>query len=150
MVFFSEAELEIVTRLLIAVALGALVGYEREVTHRPAGLRTHMLVALGAALFTSVSVMFFQDDPARIAAGIVTGIGFIGAGSIIAMRGQIQGVTTAATLWVVASIGLGVGLGQYLIAVVAAIVVFAILQLRKFEKQIAPSAKGRKGKDAFD
>lgn len=93
-----------------------------------------MLVSLGAALFTISSITFFGDDPARIAAGVVAGIGFIGAGSIIAMRGHIQGVTTAASLWAVAAIGLTVGLGAYAIAVVSAVIVFVILQIKRIEK----------------
>jgi putative Mg2+ transporter-C (MgtC) family protein len=132
--FLFAFDPEIIIRLFIAVILGALVGIEREMTHRPAGLRTHMLVSLGAALFTITSVEFFDIDPARIAAGIVAGIGFIGAGSIIALRGHVQGITTAASLWAVAAIGLSVGVGAYIIAIVSAIFVFIILQIRQVEK----------------
>ncbi len=127
-------DIEMIARLLLAVVLGILVGVEREIVHKPAGLRTHALVSLGACLFTVVSIDYFDVDPARIAAGIVTGIGFIGAGSIIAEKGHVQGVTTAASLWCVASIGLAVGVGAYVLAVVSSALVFGILWLRKAEK----------------
>ena len=96
-----------------------------------------MLVSLGAAIFTIISVSF-AADPVRIAAAIVTGIGFLGAGSIISTRGQMHGITTAATLWIVASIGLCVGVGQYWIAVIGTILVFIILQIKKVEEKITP------------
>jgi len=127
-------DIEMIARLLLAVVLGILVGVEREIVHKPAGLRTHALVSLGACLFTVVSIDYFDVDPARIAAGIVTGIGFIGAGSIIAEKGHVQGVTTAASLWCVAAIGLAVGVGAYVLAVVSSALVFGVLWLRKAEK----------------
>jgi putative Mg2+ transporter-C (MgtC) family protein len=128
--------MEMVIKLLIALALGALVGLEREWRRKPAGLRTHMLVSLGACLFTIVSVNSFGADPARIAAGIVTGIGFIGAGSVIGSRMHVKGLTTAATLWVVAAIGLAVGVEVYVPAFVTAALVFLVLQLRKLEEEL--------------
>ncbi len=127
-------DIEMVVRLLLAVVLGILVGIEREVSHRPAGLRTHALVSLGACLFTVISISYFDIDPARIAAGIVAGIGFIGAGSIIATKGQVQGITTAASLWCVAAIGLAVGVGAYVLAVVSAVLVFGILWLKRAKR----------------
>ncbi|MGB7534001.1 MAG: MgtC/SapB family protein [Halobacteriota archaeon] len=123
-----------IARLLLAVVLGILVGTEREMVHKPAGLRTHALVSLGACLFTVVSIDYFDVDPARIAAGIVTGIGFIGAGSIIAEKGHVHGVTTAASLWCVAAIGLAVGVGAYVLAVVSSALVFGVLWLSKAKK----------------
>ena len=96
-----------------------------------------MLVSLGAAIFTIISVSF-STDQTRIAAAIVTGIGFLGAGSIISTRGHMHGVTTAATLWIVASIGLCVGVGQYWIAIIGTILVFVILQIKKVEEKIMP------------
>ncbi len=137
MVFaLDPVSLEIILRLVLATILGAVVGIEREMTRRPAGLRTHMLVSLGSALFTTLSIFYFQIDPARIAAAIVTGIGFIGAGSVIASRGEVHGITTAASLWTVAGVGLAAGVGAYMIAAVVAILVFVILQVKKFEKKI--------------
>ena len=132
---FESFDIEILFRILLAIGLGALVGFERELKHRPAGLRTHMLVSLGSAIF-AVTSLSFDIEPARIAAGIVAGIGFLGAGSIIAHRGQVKGITSAATLWVVAGIGLAVGIGEYYIAIISGIAVFAILRFEKIEKKI--------------
>ena len=134
-------DIQVLYQLLLSVALGALIGFERELKRRPAGLRTHMLVSLGATIFTIISLSF-DIEPARVAAGIVTGIGFLGAGSIIAQRGHIRGITSAATLWAVAGIGLAVGVEEYLISIVGAIMIFAILQLRRLEK-----FSGEKGYD---
>jgi putative Mg2+ transporter-C (MgtC) family protein len=120
-------------KLLISLLLGAMVGLEREWRKKPAGLRTHMLVSMGACLFTIVSISSFGADPARVASGIVTGIGFIGAGTIMASKAHIKGVTTAATLWIVAAIGLAVGAELYVPAVIASIFVFLVLQLRRLE-----------------
>ena len=135
-------DLQTLFQLLLSVALGALIGFERELKRRPAGLRTHMLVSLGATIFTVVSLAF-DIEPARVAAGIVAGIGFIGAGSIIAQRGHVRGITSAATLWAVAGIGLAVGIGEHLLAIVGAIMIFAILQLGRLEK-----FTGEKGYDS--
>jgi putative Mg2+ transporter-C (MgtC) family protein len=126
----------IVLKLVVALLLGALVGLEREWKRKPAGLRTHMLVSMGACMFTVVSMTSFNTDPARVASGIVTGIGFIGAGSIIGSRGHIHGITTAATLWIVAAIGLAVGAEMYVLAFAASILVFIVLQLRRLEVYI--------------
>ncbi len=133
-----------VIRLLIAVALGGVIGFDRELKHAPAGLRTHTLVSLGAAIFTMVS-MTFVNDPSKIAASIVTGIGFLGAGSIISTRLRTHGLTTAASLWMVASIGLAVGVGQYWMAVIGTVLVFAILQIKKVEEKL-----GTESKSSFD
>lgn len=130
---FGSFDWGILLKLLVAVGLGALIGFERELKHRPAGLRTHMLVCLGSSIFTITSLTF-DVEPARIAAGIVAGIGFLGAGNIIAHKGHVRGITSAATLWVVAGIGLSVGLGEIIIAIVSSIFVFGILQLRRLEK----------------
>lgn len=121
-------------RLLIAVALGALVGFEREWAKKPAGLRTHILVSTGACLFTITSIHYFQMDPARIASHIVEGVGFIGAGTIIATKAKVKGITTAASLWAVAAIGLSIGAGSYLLGFFTAFLIFIVLQLGKVEK----------------
>jgi putative Mg2+ transporter-C (MgtC) family protein len=119
---------DVLLRLAVAAALGGLIGIEREIREREAGLRTHMLVSVGSALFTIVSAYGFTEffrvggiraDPARIAAQIVTGIGFLGAGAIIRMGISVRGLTTAASLWVVAAIGLAAGAGYYSGAVIA-------------------------------
>jgi putative Mg2+ transporter-C (MgtC) family protein len=120
---------EALLRLALAAVLGGLIGVERELRERGAGLRTHLLVALGSALFTIVSAYGFhaflasgesvvRADPTRIAAQIVTGIGFLGAGAIIRQGLSVRGLTTAATLWVVAAIGMAVGAGYYSGAVI--------------------------------
>ena len=118
-------------RLLLAAVLGGIIGYQRERTGKPAGLRTHMLICIGATIFTLVSIYAFGDgvDPSRVAAGVVTGIGFIGAGAIIfrSSDGYIAGLTTAATIWVAAGIGVAVGSGLYVVAVVATAIVLIIL-----------------------
>lgn len=127
---------QLVLRLLLAAALGSLIGAERERLVWAAGLRTHMLVSVGACLFMIVSAFAFFDilgthnvvlDPSRIAAQVVSGIGFLGAGSIL-LRGEVvRGLTTAASLWTVAAIGLAVGGGLYVEAVAATVIILVIL-----------------------
>lgn len=129
-----SSDLEMVLRLLLAVGLGALVGLEREYAKKAAGLRTHLLVCIGAALFTIASIYGFGEgsDAARVAAGVVAGIGFIGAGTIISMGGGLlAGLTTAASIWAVAAIGLAAGAGLYIPATVATVLIIIILKLPK-------------------
>jgi len=115
-------------RLLLAAFLGGVIGLERELKHRPAGLRTNMFICFGAAMFTLLSVALSQGpDPTRIASQIIPGIGFIGAGSILHARGLVSGLTTAATLFVVASVGMAVGAGLYVTAIFATLVVLLVL-----------------------
>jgi putative Mg2+ transporter-C (MgtC) family protein len=130
------AEIELILRLLLALGLGALVGFEREYHDRPAGVRTHILVCMGAAIFMIISLNVPAADPSRIAAGVVTGIGFLGAGAIFRSKDHVQGLTTAADLWVIAGIGLAIGLGYYLTAIVSAIIVFVILFLGRRVKSL--------------
>ena len=125
-------ELEMVLRLLLATALGASIGYQRERAGKPAGLRTHILICAGAALFTIASLYGFgaAADPARVAAGIVAGIGFLGAGAIMRTgEGIVAGLTTAATIWAVAAIGLAAGAGLYLVSAVTTAVILVVLFL---------------------
>ena len=121
--------------LLLAVALGAIVGIEREKSHKPAGLRTHMLVSLGACLFTMMSTSF-GAQPAQVAGGIVAGIGFIGAGTIWAEKDKVQGITTAASLWATAAIGLTVGISDYPLAAAVTALVVLILVLNIVLKKL--------------
>ncbi len=124
-------------RLCLAVLLGGLIGFEREVHNRPAGFRTHILVCVGSALIMMVSAYGFltgdfkgmdiEVDPGRIAAQVITGIGFLGAGTIIQHRGNIQGLTTAAGIWVVSGIGLAVGIGYYVAAIFSTLIVIISL-----------------------
>lgn len=134
----------VLLRLGIAAGLGAAIGIERELRDREAGLRTHMLVALGAALFTVVSAYGFADvlgrgdpnvverlDPSRIAAQVVSGIGFLGAGAIIRQGLSVRGLTTAASLWIVAAIGMAAGAGMYAAASIGTVIVlFSLGPLR--------------------
>lgn len=126
-----ENELEMVIRLVVAAVLGALVGLQRESAGKSAGIRTLALISLGAALFTVVSIFAFDAaDPARIAANVVTGIGFLGAGTIMRRgEGIIEGMTTAATIWAVAAVGIAAGSGMYLISVATAILILVLLVL---------------------
>ena len=117
-------------RLLEALVLGALIGYERERAGKPAGVRTHGMVALGAALFTVTALTGFgpSSDPARVAAQVVSGIGFLGAGAILQQRGSVHGLTTAASLWVTAAIGVAVGVGMFVMSLETAVLVFLLLR----------------------
>lgn len=122
----------VILRILLAVALGAVIGYQREREGKPAGLRTHTLICLGASLFTVASLYGFgiTSDPSRVAAGIVAGIGFLGAGAIMHREGDIvEGLTTAATIWAVAAIGLAAGAGLYVVSAVATAVILGVLYL---------------------
>ena len=124
---------EMTLRILLAFMLGALLGWERERAGRPAGLRTFMMVTAGSAAFTLISIYGFRDtatvgDPARVAAQIVTGIGFLGAGTIWRTTSTVRGLTTAAGIWFAAAVGMMAGAGMYVIAVVTAILGFICLQ----------------------
>jgi putative Mg2+ transporter-C (MgtC) family protein len=127
-------EQQIIIRLVVAAVLGSAVGIERERLNWVAGLRTHMLVCVGAALLMIVSTFGFMDvlsyervglDPSRVAAQVVSGIGFLGAGTIVLRRKVVHGLTTAASLWTVAAVGLAVGSGLYVAAVTATVLVLA-------------------------
>lgn len=136
-------ENELVIRLFLSVALGALIGLEREFTQKSAGLRTHILVTLGATIFTLVSLSdFYQGihlpfsldednriirDPSRVAAQIIAGIGFIGGGAVLRYGNTVRGLTTAASLWTMASIGMLVGIGHYYLATVSTLMIFLVL-----------------------
>lgn len=144
-----DAALQEVIRLVVAAALGAAIGWEREWGDRAAGLRTHALVAMGAALIMLVSSYGFVDvvtadrtvalDPSRIAAQVVSGIGFLGAGTIIVRRSAVRGLTTAASIWVVAGIGLACGAGLFAAAIATTVLGLGILGgLKPVERRIFP------------
>jgi len=124
---------EILLRLILAVVFGGFIGLEREIVHRPAGIRTHMLVSLGSALFVLVMIEDFPNEVARIIAGIATGIGFLGAGTIFKSKSEVHGLTTAASIWAVAGVGIAVGLGYYTMSVIAVVLVLIVLHLNKAE-----------------
>src|SRR5215467_16234648 len=121
-----------ILRLIVAAILGGIIGLERELRHKAAGLRTNMFICFGSAMFTILSDVLAQEhtgDHTRIAAQIIPGIGFIGAGSILHAKGSVTGLTTAATLFVVASIGMACGGGLYLLAIFASMLLFLALHL---------------------
>ncbi len=125
-------QIDLSIRLTVGLILGAIIGLERELHRQPAGFRTHSLVALGASLFAIISGYGFGGagaDPTRIAAQIVSGIGFLGAGTILHYRGHIRGLTTAASLWSVAAVGTATGTGLYVLAIVGTLLILAILSL---------------------
>jgi putative Mg2+ transporter-C (MgtC) family protein len=153
---------ELLLRLALAAALGGAIGAERELRDREAGFRTHLLVAVGAALFTIVSAYAWSDwafstqrgivfDPTRIAAQIVTGIGFLGAGAIIRQGLSVRGLTTAATLWVVAAIGMAAGTGYYGAAVLAtALVLVSLWPLRLLAHRVFSGLRAEEGRLSVD
>ncbi len=134
-------QLAIVGRLAFAAALGAFIGLERELRGYPAGVRTVALVALGSALFTDVSQLMGGDD--RVAAGIVTGIGFLGAGVIFREGYTVRGITTAATIWSAAAIGMAIGRELYLVAGLGAVLVFILLEARPVVRRLDGLTGGR-------
>ncbi len=149
---FSTYNIDLFLRVFSAICLGFIIGFEREITNKYAGLRTHILVCLGACVFTIISIYGFPElvnwqisgynptgvrDTARVAAQVVTGIGFIGAGTVLRNGPTVFGLTTAATLFMAASIGMACGAGMYGLAVVATILSVAVLTLiRVFERQV--------------
>jgi len=125
-------QIELTVRLVVALLLGAVIGWERELQRMPAGFRTHALVALGAAIFTVVSAFAFTgplSDPTRIAAQIVSGVGFLGGGAILHYGGTVRGLATAASLWAVAAVGMAAGAGLFVVATVSAVLVIVALEV---------------------
>ncbi len=122
-------EIQIIGRLLLALACSAVIGFERESAQKDAGFRTHILVGVGAAIFTIVSIIGFDGDPSRVAAQIVTGVGFLGAGAIFKEGATVKGLTTAAGLWVVAAVGMAAGSGSITVAISGTILVVVVLIL---------------------
>lgn len=128
-------QLELTARLVAALLLGGVIGWERELQRMPAGFRTHALVSLGSAIFTVLSAYAFTgpgSDPTRIAAQIVSGIGFLGGGAILHYGGTVRGLTTAASLWSVAAVGMAAGAGLYVVAAISAVLV--IIGLEVFQR----------------
>ncbi len=145
--FITDYNTLVLTRIGLSILFGFMLGFERELTGKFAGLRTHILVCTGACVFTILSIYGFKmaetagfvgtNDPARIAAQIITGIGFIGAGTVMRSGTNILGITTAATLWVCAAVGMACGTGEFSLAAIATISTMAILTLiRIFEKKV--------------
>jgi putative Mg2+ transporter-C (MgtC) family protein len=144
-----DLDMVILVKLVLAATLGGLIGLEREIHGRPAGFRTHLMVALGSCLFVLTSVHFYRlygnftgagplgVDPSRVAAQVVTGIGFLGAGAIIREKTSIRGLTTAACLWVAAALGMAVGAGMYATATAVTLLgLISLLLLKKVEERL--------------
>jgi putative Mg2+ transporter-C (MgtC) family protein len=146
---YEITDIQIITRLILSVFLSSLVGFERELRGRAAGLRTHILVGLSTCLLMLVSVFVAQGfgnehifDPGRVAAGVVTGIGILCAGTIIRFGTSVKGLTTAASLWAVAALGLAVGIGFYTAAYTATVLILMTLfVLSRFEDNISKARK---------
>ncbi|MFH1837769.1 MAG: MgtC/SapB family protein [Candidatus Omnitrophota bacterium] len=145
------AELDLFLRILAAAILGGSIGLERELHGCAAGLRTHILVCIGSALFMVTSIGMAQEyaslgavDPSRIAAGVVTGIGFLGAGAIIRYGTSIRGLTTAASIWAVSAVGLAVGAGMYIPGVITTLIALVVLILSRLEEVMELKRQSRK------
>ncbi|MGB7053896.1 MAG: MgtC/SapB family protein [bacterium] len=121
----------IVIRLAVSIVVGGLIGLERELEHKPAGLRTIILVCLGSTIFMLIGLELglAGSETGRIVAGVVTGVGFLGAGAIIRARGEVYGLTTAATIWLASGLGLAVGAGYYILAIIACVSVLVVLRI---------------------
>jgi len=124
---------EIILRLILAAVFGGLIGIERELVHKPAGVRTHMLVSLGSALFILLALESIPEGIDKIIAGVAMGVGFLGAGTIFKSKIEVHGLTTAASIWAVAGVGMGIGLGYYFMTFVSVVLVLIILHLNKLE-----------------
>jgi putative Mg2+ transporter-C (MgtC) family protein len=120
-------------KMTMSAILGSLIGYQRQKSGKAAGVRTYALVTLGATLFTVVSIMNIDGDPSRIAAQIVTGVGFLGAGTIIHRGDGVEGLTTAAGLWASAAIGMAIGMGMYGEAIITNVVILIILFIHRWK-----------------
>lgn len=138
-------------KLVLSMLLGAVVGYERKRKGQTAGVRTFSLISMGATMAMLLSIYVPQEymglkngDPGRIAAQVITGIGFLGAGAIIQMKGSVRGLTTAAGIWMVAIIGMAVGLGMYLLSIVAcALILFILVRLELIEQRVSRGSESR-------
>lgn len=121
----------IIIRVAVSIGIGGLIGLERELGHKPAGLRTIILVCLGSTLFMLIGyeLGLVSSELGRIVAGVVTGIGFLGAGAIIRARGEVYGLTTAATIWLASGLGLAIGAGYYMLAIITCVSVLVVLRL---------------------
>ena len=123
----TQIEIDIITKLVLAAFLGGIIGFQRELHGNPAGTRTQSLICMGATLFTLLPSALIDSDPLKLAVGVVTAVGFLAAGVMFRSETTVHGLTTAAEVWVVAALGIAVGLGLYYAAIVAAILILIIL-----------------------
>ena len=123
----TQIEIDIITKLVLAAFLGGVVGFQRELHGNPAGTRTQSLICMGAALFTLLPAALLDTDLLRLAGGVVTGVGFLAAGIIFRSQNSTHGLTTAAEVWVIAAVGIAIGIGRYYAAIVATIIILIIL-----------------------
>ena len=140
------SDTDVLMRLIVATLLGGLVGMERQIHHKPAGLRTHILVSIGACMCMIVGISINKEfgdgiDPSRIAAQVVSGIGFLGAGTIMVTKASVKGLTTAASIWATSALGLAIGNGMFFAASVAAVIMVTVLLVFEFiEEKLALKA----------
>jgi putative Mg2+ transporter-C (MgtC) family protein len=144
-VLLTDAQM--IERLLLAAAVGGVLGIEREIRHKAAGFRTNILIAIGACVFTMVGTSFGSGDPSRVTAQIVTGIGFLGGGAILHSKNGVHGMTTAAIIWVNAALGTAAGLGQMRMALLGGALTITVLLLlgpfeHRLERRVDPNAEG--------
>ena len=141
----TGVEVDIITKLILAAFLGGVIGFERELHHKPSDLRTQALVCMGAAFFTMIPSAFGDADPLRLAGGVVTGIGFLAAGIIFRAENKVHGLTTAAEIWVIAAVGVAVGMGLYYAAIVATVIILIILgPLKTVEEEMEEKVAKKK------
>jgi putative Mg2+ transporter-C (MgtC) family protein len=138
----NTEQLHIVFRLVVAGGLGAFIGLEREIRGYPAGIRTLALVAMGSALFTDMTFLFGDVSSSRVSSQVVVGVGFLGAGVILRERGNNRGMTTAATIWGAAAIGMATGLSLYIVSVLGALSIFVLLEARPLTRRIDHLIRG--------
>lgn len=139
-----EVQFQIALEVMLAMLLAGLIGMDRERKHRDAGLRTHMLIGMGACLFTGLSLNAFPgSDPARVASQILPGLGFLGAGTILKYGNTVQGLTTAASIWATAAIGMAVGVGAWFLAVSATVLIwFVLVIVKRIKQHVDPATHG--------
>lgn len=137
-------QVELMVFLVLSAVLSMAIGMDRQANEQPAGLRTHMLVGIGSCLFTMLSIYAFPNtETGRVAAQVVSGIGFLGAGTILQRKGNIHHLTTAASIWATAAVGMAVGVGAWFLAIVATIIIWFVLSiLRRFKQRVYKPVNG--------
>ena len=135
-----------IIKLVLSFGLGSLIGFEREKYNKPVGIRTISLICVGSTFITILITNYFPDETPRIIGSIITGLGFLGAGTIIAHGEKVKGLTTAALTWVMALIGVGIGIGEYTLSIITSVLIFLILMIRKVQMRKEKPKKVKKNK----